>query len=140
MTDRNAADFVLTGVNVIESVANVAIQVAPFVQFAAGFIPGAAPVVQIVTAALPYVAKVAQYAPQARALIEKGAPIIEAINKASPDLFDALRNMTALSSGKQTSEVSVADVMRFSGPALLGRRWTDEEVQRWWDRAQGPLG
>lgn len=110
-------------------------------------IPYIGAIVHALDVAAPYVTKVAQAAPIIEAAIANGVPIAEAIQQHGPALFDNFKQLFAIASNNDPanagkSNISAADVtdeqtFHFAGNTILGRRWTDEETQRWWDRAQG---
>lgn len=147
------ADIADTAISVTEAVGNAARLATkiggaalPIVQFVAGFFPGAAPLVQVLSIAAPIIERIAIGAPIAVTAINQGRPIIEAIQTAGPQLLSSLKQLYAIAVNNDPArsetnltadDVSDAEAAAFAGPVLFGRRWTNEETQRWYDRAQG---
>lgn len=145
--------FVDTAVSVTTFVGNaaaLAVKVGkpalPIAQFIAGFVPGLAPAIQVLSIAEPIIEKIAAGAPIAVKAIEAGRPIFDAIQTAGPKMLPALKDLYAIAVNADparpethliAANVTDDQALAFAGPVLLGRPWTKEETQRWWDRAQG---
>lgn len=130
--------------NLVGQIATFGTQALPVAEFVAGFFPGMAPVLQAVRLAAPYIAKVAAIAPQVADAIDKGRPIISAIEQTAPTLLPNLKAIYAIAVNHDPArpethmteaDVTDAQAMAFGGPVLFGKRWTDAEMQAWWDRA-----
>ena len=120
-------------------------RLAPAIELIAGFFPGAASVVAALQLAEPYIEMVSRAAPAVRHAIESGAPVFKAIDD-TPDLMAAIKEVVAaLTNGDPiqkpmgepltADDISDEDAIKFAGPLLMGRKWTADEQQRWWDRA-----
>jgi hypothetical protein len=149
----NIAD---TGISVVDKVgaaARLVVSVGkpalPFIEFAAGFIPGAAPVLKVLEIAEPIVEKIAAGAPIVEAMIKTGKPAIDAFQAAAPDLLAQFKQLYAIAVNHDParpetnlagSDVATIDAIRFAGPILLGRRWTVEEEARWFDHQTENVG
>lgn len=144
-------------VDIVGRVATIGQDALPVLRLVADWspvpIPFLAPVVSALEIGLPYVQKIAAAAPVVHKAIDAGLPIAQAIQQHGPDLLSALKNLYAIANnadpGAQAKLVpdQVSDQMAlafahqsyaFAGKALFGgRRWTDEEYERWWNRATG---
>lgn len=138
-----------TGISIVGSTAGIANKVLPWVNLVAGFFPGAASVIAALQIAAPIIEKIAVVAPIAVKAIEAGTPIFNAIDGASPDLLSHIKQLYAVfanadpsrpETGMTAADVSDQEATAFAGPVLMGRAWTDEEQQRWWDRQDGKAG
>lgn len=94
------ANTAMSVTDTIGHAANIALRLGsdalPIIQFVAGFIPGAAPAVQVLAVALPIIAKIAAGAPIARQALAAGAPVIDALQKHSPDIVAHLKELYAV--------------------------------------------
>lgn len=149
MSATQIANAVATGAGIVGNVAGVAGNVLPYINLVAGFFPGAASVISAIQIAQPIIAKIAAVAPVAVKAIEAGGPIFEAIDKASPALLPHIKDLYAVFANADPtrpetamvgSKVSDEQALAFAGPVLLGRPWTSEETQRWFDKASNPGG
>ena len=140
------ADTAITVTQVVGSLARYGKQAAPVARFIASFIPGLAPVVAAVDMAAPWLEKIAAAAPAVEQALDKGRPIFDAIEKTAPDVLPALKNVYAIAGNHdparpetdlKAADVTDAQVAGFTGAVLFGRAWTQEETQRWFDKAQG---
>lgn len=109
-------------------------------RFALGFVPGAAPFLQVfdkfrpaIEAALPILQA---GLPKAKELMDKGAQGVAAFQSAHPKLLDTIRQLATAITGDDAAEMSDAQVVAFASP-LIGRPWTAEDQQRWFDKASG---
>ena len=110
-------------------------------------IPYVGAIVHALDVAAPYVAKVAVAAPIVEQAIAQGVPIAKAMQAHGPALLGDFKQLFAIASNNDPAQkgqpqitaanVSDEQVFHFAGNTILGRKWTDEETQRWWDRAQG---
>lgn len=137
------ADKAITVTDLVARAASLGESALPAIQFFAGFFPGLAPAVTAVTVALPYIRKISEAAPQIRAAIEAGRPALDAIQAAGPQVLPYLKEVYAIAvnhdperpeTNMTGADVSNEEAVTLAGPALLGRVWTDEELQRHWDR------
>jgi hypothetical protein len=146
----NIADTAISVVDRVGAAARLITSIGkpalPFIEFAAGFIPGAAPVLKVLEVAEPIIEKIAAGAPVVEAMIKTGKPTIDAFQAAAPALLGQFKQLYAIAVNHDparpettmtAADVSDADAFHFAGPILFGRQWTDDETQRWWDRAQG---
>ena len=107
-------------------------------------IPYFAAIVHTLDITAPYVTRIATAAPLIEKAILAGVPIAEAIQQHGPDLIGSLKQVYTIAMNSDptrrdqptisVTEVTDEQVFHFAGPVLLGRRWTDEEYQRWWER------
>ena len=107
-------------------------------------IPYVGAIVHALDIAAPYITKVATAAPIIEQAISNGVPIAEALQQHGPALFGNFKELFAIASNndpaqKGQPQITAADVtdeqaFHFAGNAILGRKWTDEETQRWWSR------
>ncbi len=105
-------------------------------------IPYVGAIVHALDVAAPYVAKVAIAAPIIEQAIAQGVPIAEAIQQHGPALIYNFKQLFAIaanadpdSAGKPiilANDVTDDQMFHFAGNTILGRRWTDDEYQRWW--------
>lgn len=143
----DAIDVTVSVTEFIGSTAALAVKMGryamPVAEFMAGFIPGLRPALQVLQVATPIIAKIAEGAPTAAKLIEKGRPVIEAIQDAGPDMMVEFRKLIALAINAdpkreeqhmEAADVSDREVVKFAGPVLLGRAWTLEEEHEHFDR------
>jgi hypothetical protein len=130
--------------NLVGEIAKFGTQALPVAEFIAGFFPGMAPVLQAVRIAAPYIEKIAAAAPQVAAAIDKGRPIITAVEETAPTMLPNLKAIFAIAvnhdpadprTNMTAGDVSDEQAMTFGGPVLFGHRWTDQETQRFWDRS-----
>lgn len=144
-------DWTDTAINVTKTVGDAARLASrigsgalPIAEFIAGFFPGAAPVLQVLRVAQPIIERIATGAPVVASLIESGRPVIAAMEQAAPTMLPDLKHLYAIAVNadpdrpEQTmtaADVSTKQALDFAGPILLGRRWTKEEEQRWFERA-----
>ena len=145
-----------TAISVVEKVGQVAALAAkigngalPIAEFIAGFFPGAAPVIQVLKIAAPIFDKIVAAAPIVKNTIERSGPLIEAVELVAPEFLGSLKQLYAIAVNHDpkrpevnmtADDVTTEQAMDFGGPILLGRRWTNEETQRWWDRMSGAQG
>lgn len=147
MSAETIAADLTKDITVVGAVANGIDKVMPWLMLAGGFIPGADSVLAVLQIAGPIIKRIAAVAPIAVDAINAGAPVVAAIDKAGPSILTDLKDMLAIitnaGSGNATgtvvtgADISDAQAYAFAGPMLLGRQWTDEEMQRSWDRADG---
>lgn len=121
-------------------VAGAADSIAPYAMIVAGLFPGAASVLAGLQVAEPIIKKIAQIAPAAVQAIETGMPILAAFDK-TPELMPELKNLySVLSAADPTvptmapSEITDRQAVILAGPLLIGRQWTSDELERWWDK------
>ena len=110
-------------------------------------IPYVGAIVHALDIAAPYIAKVAVAAPIVEQAISQGVPIAQAIQQHGPALFGDLKQIFAIASNNDPAnrgqptitadEVNDNQAFHFAGNAILGRRWTDDEYQRYWAQATG---
>lgn len=110
-------------------------------------IPYVGAIVHALDIAAPYVAKVAMAAPIIEQAIGQGVPIAEALQQHGPALFGDFKQIFVIASNNDPAQkgqptITAADVtdeqvFHFAGPAIFGKRWTDEEMQSEWKRAEG---
>lgn len=87
---------------------------------------------------IPIVERVAAGVPLVEKLIADGHDALDAVEKATPDFLPNLKKLAALAIyGNTDATATTAQAMEYAGPVLLGRPWTQEETQRWFDKAQG---
>lgn len=100
--------------------AGLAIKIGPpalwVAQFAAGFIPGLAPAVQVLSLATPVLQKIAMAAPIIHQGLEASKPIDAAIRASGPDVLAAIKQVYALAlnadpavAGDNHTEVTVSE-------------------------------
>jgi len=140
---------VANGIRVIASIAAVESRVMPYATFVAGFFPGMASILAAVQIAQPWIDKAIAAAPAIEAGIEAGAPILDAINNAGPQVLTHIKTAYAImvnadparpEEGLTADDIPDMDAVAITAPMVLGRQWTDEETQRWFDRATGTIG
>ena len=145
-TGTEIAHGVATGISVLARIASVEKNVMPYATFIAGFFPGAASILSAIAIAQPWIDKAVAAAPAIEAGIEAGAPIIDAIQNAGPQVMTNIKTAYATLANADPSieesyaspdEVSDETAAQFAGPVLFGRPWTQEETQRWFDKATG---
>ena len=99
-------------------------------QFAAGFIPGLAPAVQIMAIAAPYLQKIATAAPLVHQGIEQSKPIVKAIEDAGPDLVETIKKLFAATLNEDprrpefeatSATVSTEDALSFATKGFFER-------------------
>jgi len=143
----DAIDRAVSLTEFIGTVAKVASDVGPyaipFARLAALAFPWGGTALAVLETAQPYLLRVAAGAPVAAKLIQNGRPVIEAFNKAQPALLDNLKELYAIAVNNDparpetnltAADVDDMDVLAFCGPVLFGRRWTNEEMQEYWNR------
>lgn len=106
-------------------------------------IPYVGAIVHALDVAAPYVTKVALAAPIIESAIASGIPIAEAMQQHGPALIGDFKQLFVIASnadpenaGKPdivAADVSDSQAFHFAGKTILGRPWTDEEYQRWWN-------
>jgi hypothetical protein len=148
MSATTIAKQISGGIGVVGSIAGTAQSVLPWVNLVAGFFPGAASVISALQIAAPIIQKISEIAPVAVQAIEAGQPIFDAIEKAGPDLLPHIKALYATFANADPTrpetemtadDVSDREALAFAGPVLFGREWTQEETQRWWDKATGDV-
>ncbi len=145
-TGTEIAHGVATGIGVLAKIATVEKNVMPYATFIAGFFPGAASILSAIAIAQPWIDKAVAAAPAIEAGIEAGAPIIDAINQAGPQVLTHIKTAIAVLSNADpeipgtamtAADVTDGDAVAAAGPLIMGRRWTQAETQRFWDKADG---
>lgn len=138
------AQRVAAGIAVVAKIAAVEKGVMPYATFIAGFFPGAASVLSAIAIAQPFIDKAIAAAPAVEEAVIAGAPIIGALQANGPEVLDHLKTAFAIfhNSIPGSPQIAPADVsdetaVRFAGPVMFGRPWTQEEQQRAWDKATG---
>lgn len=149
------ADGAVSVVDLIGGAAAIGVKALPTIQLIATFvpIPYLSNIVNALTIAAPYIVKVSAATPIIDKAIQDGVPIADALQAKLPVLIDDFRQLFAIATNAAPHApavpVTAADVSdeqalafatasyKFAGKALFGQRWTDEEYQRAWDRAQG---
>lgn len=145
MSAQTIAADIAKGVTVVGAVANDIDDVLPWLMLAAGFIPGADTVLAALQIASPIIRKIAAAAPLAADAINAGIPVAVAIDKASPSILADLKDMLAIfmthKSGMTISAADITDAQAYAyaGPVIMGRQWTDAEMQTFWDKADGTV-
>lgn len=143
------ADRAISVTELVGKAASFGEKALPFAQFVAGFIPGAAPVLQVVSIALPIIHRINAAAPVVVKALEAGRPILDAVEQSGPNVLPYLKELYALAvnhdpARPETSlvpeNVSTKEVLEFAGPVLLGRKWTPAEEKRFFDKATGEIG
>jgi hypothetical protein len=146
-----SAQTALSVVEGVTSVAQLAVSVGrgalPIARFVAGFFPGAAPVVDAITIAAPWLERIASMGAPVKTAIHAGTPIFDAFDKSGPQLLNAFKEVYAIAVNKDperkeenltADDIDDAVVMKeFVTPVLLGRAWTKEEEDAWFQRATG---
>ncbi len=91
--------------NFLGSSATLALRIGgdalPIVQFAAGFVPGLAPAVQVMGVALPIIAKIAAGAPVVAQAIDENRPVIDALVNGAPDIVGHLKQLYSIAIGQE---------------------------------------
>ncbi len=136
---QTIAEDVAKGVSVVGTVANGIDDVLPWLMLAGGFIPGVDTVLSALQIAAPIIKKIAAVAPIAARAINAGIPVAVAIDTASPSIIADLKQMLAVFTGTSADAISNAEAYVFAGPVLMGRPWTDAEMQTFWDKADGTV-
>jgi hypothetical protein len=149
------ADGAVTVTDIIGRVAAVGDKVLPALQLIAPFIPipYASNIIAALTIAQPWIDKIAAGTPVIEKAIQDGMPVIDALQARLPSLIGDFKQVYAIAANADplhpATDMTAADVSdeqavafatesyKFAGKALFGQRWTDEEYQRAWDRAQG---
>lgn len=143
-----SVDRIRTIVETIDDGASFASDALPYIKFAASLFPWGRQILSVVEAVGPIVDRVRATAPVAISLINSGEAIYDALNKSGPSMVADLKEIYAIWSNKNpnvarfnmsASEVTNAQAVEIAGPILLGRRWTQEEEQRWFDKATGDI-
>jgi hypothetical protein len=115
-------------------------------ELVAGLFPGGGTVVAAIRAADGIIERIEQAAPKVRGAIEAGVPIAEAAQQHGPALIDNLKALYAIAvnadpmrpeAGLKPSDVTTEQAAAFAAPVLLGHGWTQEETDRWYERAVG---
>lgn len=123
--------------------ASTASAVLPWIGLVGGLIPGFGSVVSGIQIAIPIAQKIAALAPAFEKAVSAGMPILEAMDKASPALLPHVKELYATlvnhDPTRPEAQMKASDVpdrvaVEFAGPAVLGRGWTAEETQRWYDK------
>lgn len=142
------AKTALSVTDVIMQVASFSEKALPVAELIAGLIPGAGVVVSAIKVAAPIIAKIDKYGPLVRKAVEAGAPITDAIQQHGPDLVGAIKDLYAIAVNHDPErpetgltggdiETNVALYSYAGELTLFGQRWTNDEYERWWARAQG---
>ena len=141
MTD--IADRTISITEVIGKIARFGEYALPAAQLVAGLFPGGGTVVTAIQLALPVIKKISQAAPIIAGAIETGRPIIDAIRENGSELLQAYKQLYAIAvnhdperpeTNMTADDVDDTDIVEFCGPVLIGRRWTNDEMQAHWDR------
>ncbi|MDB6098306.1 MAG: hypothetical protein JWN58_1009 [Gammaproteobacteria bacterium] len=115
-------------------------------ELVAGLFPGGGTVVAAIRAADNVIERIAAAAPKVRAAVEAGAPIVEAAQQHGPALIENLKALYAIAvnadperpeTSLHAGDVTTQQAASFAVPVLLVHGWTEEETNRWYDRAQG---
>ena len=137
MSVVNIAEDIETGATVIGKVAGGIETVLPWLMLAGGFIPGLDSVISAIEIASPIIKRVATAAPLVVQALADGMPIAQAIDNSGPTVIDDIRQLFAWKNNTDVNSVSDEQTYQFAGPIILGRQWTDAEMQRGWDKATG---
>ena len=65
----------------------------PIIQFVAGFVPGAAPAVQVLSVAIPILQQIATYAPQVQVALAQGSSLSDAVVGIGEALLMPIRDL-----------------------------------------------
>lgn len=133
------AEDVEESATIVGKVASGIDDVLPWLMLAGGFIPGIDTVLSAIQIANPIIKRVATAAPIIAQTIADGMPVAQAIDAASPSVLADLKQLFALKTGVPVESVTDEQAYRFAGPVIMGRQWTDEEMQRSWDKADGAV-
>jgi len=149
MDIQAAANRAISFTDLVGRLASAGTKALPMIDALAAWapIPYVGAIVHALDVAAPYVQDVAMAAPIVERAISQGVPIAEVLQQNGPALFNSLKQLYAIAASNDPTRkglppVTAADVsdeqaFHFAGNTFLGRRWTDEEYQRWWDHAQG---
>jgi hypothetical protein len=146
MDIARSASTVTSITDLIGRVAGFGDKALDVAELVAGLFPGGGTVVAAIRAADGIIERIEQAAPKVRGAIEAGVPIAEAAQQHGPALIDNLKALYAIAVNAdperpeillKAPQVSTEQALHFAAPVLLGRAWTAEETQRWYDRAQG---
>jgi pyridoxine 5'-phosphate synthase PdxJ len=115
-------------------------------ELVAGIFPGGGTIVTAIRQADMVIERIAAAAPKVRAAVEAGTPILEAAQQHGPALIENLKALYAIAvnadpvrpeTNLKAADVTAEQAATFGVPVLMVHGWTQEETQRWWDRAQG---
>lgn len=111
----DATDVAISVTNTVGSAARLALTVGrnalPIIQFVAGFVPGAAPVVQAIGWALPVIDKIAQYAPAVAQFEGNERDLINHLAAVAPNAIGHIRDLYVQAMEKDGKPVdAMADV------------------------------
>lgn len=90
------ADTAVSITDLVGGLARFGNSALPVAEFIAGFFPGAAPALQVIRIAAPILAKIAIAAPIVATAINKGRPIFDAMEQASPGLLPSIKELYAI--------------------------------------------
>lgn len=132
---------VAKGIQVVAEVATVESRLMPYAMMIAGLFPGAASVLAAISIAQPYIDKAVAAAPAIEAAVVAGAPIIDAIQTDGPEVLAHIKTAYSIMASATGATVAVEDVsdsiaIKFAGK-IFHHEWTQEETQRYWDKATG---
>lgn len=148
MSAVTIAQSIEKDVAIVGEVSSVAVKIEPWINLVGGLFPGVTSVLAAIQIAAPIIQKIAVSAPIATQAIEAGMPVFEAIDKASPELLAHIKALYAIftnadptrpETNMTADDVSDVEALAFAGPVLLGRAWTQPELERWWDVAKGTV-
>ena len=125
------------GIEIVAKIAAVEEKVMPYAMLIGGLFPGVASALSIIAIAQPWIDKAVAAAPAVEAAVQAGAPIIDAINSAGPQVLDHFKQALAVYRGGSPQEISDNLAIEAFAPMVLGRNWTEEEQNRWFERASG---
>lgn len=142
------AKTTLSITDIIMNVAAFGKKSLPVAEFVAGFLPGGGVVASAIRIASNAIATIDRFGPGVRNIVVTGTPVIDAIQQQGPDLVRAIKELyaIAINADPERPELSIAapdvkteDALEaFAGQnSMFGRTWTNDEYQRWWDKAQG---
>lgn len=82
----------------------------PIIQFVAGFVPGAAPAVQVLSVALPIVEKIAAGAPVVASAIDENRDVLTPLIDRAPNIYGHLKELYSAVSGHLGKDVPASEV------------------------------
>lgn len=142
MSAEEALSNVEKGVNIIGQIASGVDSALPYVTLIAGLFPGAASVIAALQIAAPIIKKIAVAAPVAVKALQQGEQIAAAIDKASPEMLGQFKQLYSIFSkvdpevqSVEPEEVTDQKAYEIAFRGLVGRPWTTDEMNRWFERA-----
>lgn len=149
MNATDIAKDLETGAEFVGNLTGIADKVLPWANLILGWFPGVTSVIAGLQIAAPIIHKISVAAPIAAKLIAAGEPIAASLDKAAPELLAHFKQLYAVLANhdplrpeiKMTAgQVTDKEALVFAGPWIMGRPWTLEEQNRFWDRQDGKAG